>query len=101
MIIENKLNNLINSNIDTLVYGCTHFSLLHEHIKPYFKNINYISSKMPTANYVYIYLRSQDLLNKQKIVHKVKIKTTYNKRKIKKQIKLFKIKKYRISKINI
>mgnify|MGYP003307838625 CR=1 FL=1 len=27
-----------NKGIDTLIHGCTHFSLLHEHIKPYFKN---------------------------------------------------------------
>ena len=101
LIINNKINQLTDKNIDTLVYGCTHFSLLHKVIQPYFKNCTFIDSSKPTSNFVFLYLISLDLIRNKKKKVKIVIKTTLNKRKTKKQISIFKIKNIKLSKIKI
>ena len=100
-VIKNKLKILFDKNIDTLVYGCTHFGIMHEFIEPYFKNINYVSSSKPTALFTYNYLLVLGLLNNNHKYHKVIINTTDNKSNMKIQIHIFNIKNCKIRHINI
>ena len=43
-IIKDYLSTLINSNIDTLILGCTHYDLLTEIIQDMYPNLNIVSS---------------------------------------------------------
>ena len=44
-IVEEELKQLISNNIDTLVLGCTHFPLLKNNIKKFFKGTIITSSE--------------------------------------------------------
>lgn len=71
-IVNNKLSELKNKNIDTLIYGCTHFSLLHDNIKKVLGKLNYISCGYPTAIKLYECLNNENKLNgnnKKGVVH--------------------------------
>lgn len=67
ILVNNKLQNLKNTNIDTLIYGCTHFSILEPIIKEVLGNkINYIACGYPTSITLYETLKKNNLLNTQK-----------------------------------
>lgn len=99
-LVNNKLKNLKNTNIDTLIYGCTHFSILEKNIKEVLGNkINYIACGYPTSITLYETLKNNNLLNTQK-EGKVDIYTTGNVEDTKKAMSWYK-KQIKLKQINI
>ena len=63
-VVENELNPFIDTEIDTLVLGCTHYPLLQPIIQDYFgKNVTLIDPGVETAKVVETYLSEENLLN--------------------------------------
>ena len=85
-LVFNKLNHLKNE-VDTLIHGCTHFSIIEEIMKKVLGNINYIACGYPTSQYLKELLEERNLLNYNKKTKKVIIYTTNNKEYTKQQIK--------------
>ncbi|MDY0063805.1 MAG: glutamate racemase [Bacilli bacterium] len=87
--IQETLFQFHDKNIDTVVYGCTHFGLLNESIKRSFPNAKIISCGVPTA------LLLKENMEKFKIVNdncnkgKINICTTGNLKSFKGQISWF------------
>lgn len=65
LVIERYLKEIKNSEIDTLILGCTHYPLLKGAIKKYMKNVNLIDSAEAVANDVKELLENKNLLNSQ------------------------------------
>ena len=62
-VVENELNPFIDTEIDTLVLGCTHYPLLQPIIQDYFgKNVTLIDPGVETAKVVETYLSEENLL---------------------------------------
>lgn len=77
ILVNTKLEDLKNTNIDTLIYGCTHFSILEPTIKQVLGNkINYIACGYPTSIKLYEVLKEHSLLNNNKTNGKIYIYTT-------------------------
>lgn len=72
-LVLDKLTSLKDTNIDTLIYGCTHFSLLEEKIKKVLGNIKYIDCGKPTSLVVKDLLEQVDLLNDQMLQGVIKV----------------------------
>lgn len=89
-VVSHKLIPLKNTGIDTLIYGCTHFSILEDNIKKTLGNINYIASDDPTALDVQETLNKLDILCKVKMKGSVKVYTTGKKEQIINKISWFK-----------
>jgi glutamate racemase len=66
LIIERYLKELKESEIDTLILGCTHYPLLKKTIKKYMQNINLVDSAEESAKDVKKLLIEKNLLNDQK-----------------------------------
>ena len=68
---QNKIDNLLhkyldkykNDNIDAIVLGCTHYPLIKDKIKSYFKNAKLIDGNMGVAKQVKYQLETHNLLN--------------------------------------
>lgn len=78
-IVHQKIISLIDKGIDTLIFGCTHFSLLEEYIVKDLGCINYIACGEPTSLELAKKLKEKDLWNFQKNIGSVEIYTTGNK----------------------
>lgn len=100
-IVSNKLIPLKNTGIDTLIYGCTHFSILEDNIKKELGNINYIASDYPTAFTLQDTLHRLDLLCKVKMKGIVKVYTTGKKEQIINKISWFKNKIDEIKEVEV
>ena len=85
-LVFNKLSHLKN-NVDTLIHGCTHFSIIENTMKNVLGNINYIACGNPTSQYLKKILEEKDLLNYNKSIKQVLIYTTNNKEFTQNQIK--------------
>lgn len=88
-IVREKLECLVGSGIDTVIHGCTHFSLLEDNMKEILGNINYVACGEPTSQKLYEILNSKDLLNNNNNRY-VKIKTTGSKENALMNMKWFK-----------
>ena len=64
--LENKFKYFENTNIDTLICGCTHFGYVIDYYKKYLGDINYIVSDLVVSDY----------LNEQLSLNKVNSPTT-------------------------
>ena len=63
-IITLYLNPIINSNIDTLILGCTHYPIIKKKLKNFLpNNINYVTSGVPVAKTLEGYLAKNNLYN--------------------------------------
>lgn len=100
-VVTNKINALKNTNIDTLIYGCTHFGLLEEKIKNVLGELNYISSGDVTSDVLFKILSDDDKLNLTKMNGTVHIYTTGEVDKIKKVTSWFKKPHEEIKRINV
>lgn len=89
-VVNNKLNSLKNTNIDTLIYGCTHFGLLEKNIKKVLGNINYIESGDATSLALFETLKKRQNLNLTKMIGNVQIYTTGSATKMKQTMSWFK-----------
>lgn len=65
LVIERYLNELKQSDIDTLILGCTHYPLLKKSIKEYMKNITLVDSAEEVAQDVREILFKSSLINSQ------------------------------------
>lgn len=100
-IIDEKLIELKNEDIDTLIYGCTHFSLLEKPIKKVLGNINYISSGLPMGIELSRYLTENNMLTIKNKNGVIKIYTTGDKGQAIKTMQWFKTEHNPVEKINI
>lgn len=75
-LVNDKLASLKDTNIDTLIYGCTHFSLLEDKIKPLLGELKYIDCGTPTSLLVKATLEEEKLLNDQMLQGVIKVYTT-------------------------
>ena len=100
-IIDEKLIELKNEDIDTLIYGCTHFSLLENPIKKVLGNINYISSGLPMGIELSRYLTENNMLTIKNKNGVIKIYTTGDKGQAIKTMQWFKTEHNPVEKINI
>ena len=100
-IIDDKLKNLKNENIDTLIYGCTHFSLLEKPIRNVLGNINYVASGVPMGLELSKYLTQNNMLTNNKNDGFIKIYTTGNIEQAIESMQWFKINHNDVEKINI
>jgi len=85
-IINNKLKDFQDKNIDTIILGCTHFPLLSKHIQKIFPNVSLISSGIATA----LALEGKITKNKEKNKQSLVVFTTGNKEELLNKIKWFK-----------
>ena len=90
-IVNNKLECLKNTDIDTIIYGCTHFSILEKPIKKLLgQNINYIACGHPTSIKLYEILKENNLLNTSTTLPVINVYTTGNVEKTKKAMSWYK-----------
>ena len=90
-IVNSKLECLKNTNIDTLIYGCTHFSILEEPIKKLLgENINYVACGYPTSIKLYEILKENNLLNTSTTLPVINVYTTGNVDETKKAMSWYK-----------
>lgn len=75
-LVSDKLTILKDTNIDTLIYGCTHFSLLEEKIKKVLGELRYVDCGTPTSLVVKEVLTSKELLNNQMLQGVIKVYTS-------------------------
>lgn len=76
LLVKAKLECLESTNIDTLIYGCTHFSLLEYKIKKVLGDINYIDCGTPVSMVVKEMLQKEKLLNDQMLQGVIKVYTS-------------------------
>lgn len=75
-IVNEKLTPLKGKNIDTLIHGCTHFSIIEDKMRNVLGDINYVACGNPTSDKLEEILKENDLLNNEKRSRYVKIYTT-------------------------
>lgn len=75
-IVDEKLEELKNQNIDTLIHGCTHFSIIEDKMRKVLGDINYIACGEPTSEELFEILNKENLLNKENKNRYVRILTT-------------------------
>lgn len=61
-IVRDKLSQIKDCGMDTLIHGCTHFSLLEEEMKKVLGDINYIACGQPTGEYLKQILTQKNLV---------------------------------------
>ncbi|MCM1043430.1 MAG: glutamate racemase [Corallococcus sp.] len=88
-IVEEKLSAIKGKGFDTLIYGCTHFSLVEKQIRKVLGNIDYVNCGEPTADYLKEFLSRNNLLNKNGKKGKVNIFTTGSVENAKSNMKWF------------
>lgn len=91
LIIEKNLKTLKEKDIDTLIFGCTHFPLLKEQIKDFLGDINYVSSGSVVAQTLKSLLKQNNLLTTNTKAGTLDIYTTSTLKIIKDKIKWFTI----------
>lgn len=100
-IVNKKLNCLQNSNIDTLIHGCTHFSLLEDNMRNVLGDLNYIACGEPTSEKLFSILNTNNILKDSCDSRYVKIQTTGSKEQAMMNMKWFKADHLPIEEINL
>ena len=75
-IVTDKLSAIKNSGVDTLIHGCTHFSLLEPQMRQVLGDINYVACGLPTGERLGQILAQNDLLSTSTESGSVQIFTT-------------------------
>lgn len=75
-VVNSKLEELKGKNIDTLIHGCTHFSLLEGQMRNVLGDINYVACGLPTSEKLYEILTKDGSTNSDNPNRYVKIFTT-------------------------
>lgn len=89
-IVNKKLEVLKDSGVDTLIHGCTHFSLLEDNMRKVLGDINYVACGEPTSDRLYEILKEKSLLRESNDSRYVKIGTTGSKENALMNMKWFK-----------
>ena len=100
-LVESKLSFLKEKNIDTLIHGCTHFSIIEDLMRKVLgDNINYIACGYPTSLKLKEILEEKDLLNEPHETH-IKIYTTGSVKEANRSMKFFNAPHNRITHVNL
>lgn len=75
-IVTEKLNQIKDCGADTLIHGCTHFSLLQPQMENVLGKINYVACGLPTGNCLAEILAQNNLLSTSTESGSVQIFTT-------------------------
>lgn len=75
-IVREKLTQIKDAGMDTLIHGCTHFSLLESYMKKVLGDINYVACGQPTGEYLKKILEQKNLLTDNTGSGTVEIYTT-------------------------
>lgn len=86
-IVNDKLGDLKNKNIDTLIHGCTHFSLVEDYMRNVLGDISYVACGKPTSIKLKEVLSNNDLLGNNKGI--IKLYTTGDTEKLQNQLHKF------------
>lgn len=86
-VVNSKLGNLKNKNIDTLIHGCTHFSLVEDFMRNVLGDISYVACGGPTSMKLKEVLVNSNLLGKS--IGNISLYTTGNKEKLQSQLNKF------------
>ena len=90
-IVSKKLEELKDKGVDTLIHGCTHFSLLEPQMKNVLGEINYVACGEPTSEKLFEILKEKELLRLEENNNRyVKIGTTGSKENALMNMKWFK-----------
>lgn len=89
-LVKEKLASLKDSGIDTLIHGCTHFSLLEDKMRKVLGDINYIDCGTPTSIYLKYLLEKEEILTTN-LKGSIEIYTTGKISDLEKNINLFNI----------
>lgn len=100
-VVDEKLADLKDKDIDTFVLGCTHFGLLENEIKKAVGEVNIIDSGLPTSNVLREVLLQENLLRDSNNKGKVTINTTKDPEELKEIIPWFKKDYFGINKIHL
>ena len=100
-IVDKKLECLKDKNVDTLIHGCTHFSLLEDKMRNVLGNINYVACGEPTSEKLYSILKEKDLIRTDSNDRYVKIYTTGSVENAAMNMKWFKKPHEEITKVEI
>ena len=100
-LVESKLSVLKDKNIDTLIHGCTHFSIIEDLMRKVLGDkIKYVACGYPTSLKLKEILESNDLLNEPHETH-VKIYTTGSVKEANRSMKFFTAPHDRITHIEV
>lgn len=91
-LVQEKIRPLKDKNIDTLIYGCTHFSLLEDKIKEVLGDINYIDCGSSIAPFVKEVLIKNNLINDEKTEGIIKAYVTKDLLGFRQKLNLFNLK---------
>lgn len=91
-LVKEKINSLKEEKIDTLIYGCTHFSLLEDKIKTVLGDINYVDCGNSIAPFVKEELVKNGLINHQSEAGKIIAYTTKDAQGFREKLSLFNLK---------
>ncbi len=90
-IVADKLYLIRDFGFDTLIHGCTHFSLVEPQMRKVLGDINYVDCGTPTGEYLAEFLTANNLLTPFKGRGKTEIYTTGNLEKATGSMKWFKL----------
>ncbi len=100
-VVDDKLKEIKDEGFDTLIHGCTHFSILEPQMRNVLGDINYVACGEPTGEELKKILSKKDLLRKSKRQGKIQIFTTGNVDSAIKSMKFFKKKHSKVKHIDI
>lgn len=89
-LVNEKLKDLKDKEIDTLVHGCTHFSIIEDKMRKVLGDINYVACGKPTSIQAKEILENANLLNENNTKGIVQIYTTSDPFKVNLTMKWFK-----------
>lgn len=100
-IVKDKLQDLEDKEIDTVILGCTHFPLLKNEVGSVLKEANLISSGRPTGEALNGLLVNNNLINDRIDSGTIEINTTGDKEYVKMQTKWLKLNHLPIKEIKV
>ena len=89
-IVRRYLTPLVDKDVDTVIHGCTHFSLLEDNMRKVLGDKNYVACGLPTAQALKEILTKSNSLNDENHHGYVKIYTTGKVENAKENMKWFK-----------
>lgn len=100
-LVKTKLEPIKNENFDTLIHGCTHFSLLEDAMKEVLGNINYVACGDPTSEELQKILKDANKLTTSTEKGWIKIFTTGKVKDSLKSMSFFEREHKKVKKISI
>ena len=89
-LVNDKLKEFKDKNIDTVILGCTHFGLFSKEILSTLPNVKLVPCGLPTSKRLKEVLEEQGIMNLQRNIGSVKINATSDPEFMEKKISWFK-----------